>query len=144
MKNKKLSKIAVLITLISLLLLPAGSAYAETSDENIETRTITGCRYSFTASSSVSADAYVYAVSSGIASYITSKITLQSAPLGSSSFTNVSGVSPSTYTVYDTASITHLCSFPITSSKDYRIKIELTDEVNGKEVTWTKYKELSR
>lgn len=144
MKNKKLSKIAVLITLISLLLLPAGSAYAETSDENIETRTITTCSYSFLASSSVSADAYVYAVSSGIASYITSKITLQSAPLGSSSFTNVSGVSPSTYTVYDRSSIAHLCSFPITSSKDYRIKIELTDEVNGKEATVTRYKNLTR
>ena len=77
-------------------------------------------------------------------SFITSKITLQSAPLGSASYTNVSGVLPSTQTVYDRSNITHLCSFPISTSKNYRIKIEITDEVNGKQATVTKYKTLTR
>ncbi len=144
MKKRNLSRILILITIIALLL-PVGSAYAAVIDEGTaEPQTVTTVRYYFNASSSVSADAYVFAGSSGIASYITSKITLQSASLGSSAYTNVLGVNPSTYTVYNTGAITHLCSFPISSNRNYRIKIELTDKVNGKEATVTLYKTLNR
>ena len=147
MKKRNLSRILILITIIALLL-PVGSAYAavidEGTDEGIaEPQTVTTVSYSFTSSSDVVGDAYVYAVSSGIASYITSKITLQSAALGSSSYSNVSGVRPSIYTVYNTASIGHFCSFPISSNRKYRIKIELTDKVNGKTATVTLYRNLS-
>lgn len=133
--------------MIVTLLIPAfGSvAYAESDgDDSIETMTIGSYIISFKAANSVRGDVDVFASSLGLASYITSKITLQSAPLGSSSYTNVSGVLPSTYTVYDTTGITHLCSFPISSGKNYRIKVEITDKVNGKKSTATLYKTLSR
>ena len=133
--------------MIVTLLIPAfGSvAYAESDgDDSIETMTIVSYIISFKAANSVRGDVDVFASSLGLASYITSKITLQSAPLGSSSYTNVSGVLPSTYTVYDTTGITHLCSFPISSGKNYRIKVEITDKVNGKKSTATLYKTLSR
>ena len=133
--------------MIVTLLIPAfgGVAYAKSDgDDSIETMTIGSYVISFKAANSVRGDVDVFASSLGLASYITSKITLQSAPLGSSSYTNVSGVLPSTYTVYDTTGITHLCSFPISSGKNYRIKVEITDKVNGKKSTATLYKTLSR
>ncbi len=146
MKNKKTSKILILLMIVTLLIPAFGSvAYAESiENDGTDVKTATAMRYSFVASSNVKGDAYVYAACSGIASFITSKITLQSAPLGSASYTNVSGVLPSTYTVYDSSSITHFCTFPISSGKNYRIKIEITDKVNGKEVTVTKYQTLTR
>ena len=146
MKNKKTSKILILLMIVTLLI-PAfgGVAYAKSDgDDSIETMTIGSYVISFKAANSVRGDVDVFASSLGLASYITSKITLQSAPLGSSSYTNVSGVLPSTYTVYDTTGITHLCSFPISSGKNYRIKVEITDKVNGKKSTATLYKTLSR
>ena len=148
MKKRNLSRILIFITIIALLL-PVGSAYAavidEGTDEGIaEPQTVVSYVLSFSTSNNIIGNVHVYATSSGIASYITSKITLQSASLGSSSYTDVSGVIPSTYTVYDTSSIHHLCSFPISSSRNYRIKIEITDKVNGKIATTTLYKTLSR
>ena len=146
MKNKKTSKFLILLMIVTLLIPAFGSvAYAESDgDDSIETMTIGSYIISFKAANSVRGDVDVFASSLGLASYITSKITLQSAPLGSSSYTNVSGVLPSTYTVYDTTRITHLCSFPISSGKNYRIKVEITDKVNGKKSTATLYKTLSR
>ena len=132
--------------IVTLLIPTFGSvAYAESNgDDSIETMTIGSYVVSFDAANSVRGDVDLYASSTGMASYIKSKITLQSAPLGSASYTNVSGVLPSTYTVYNQSDIKHLCSFPISSSKNYRIKIEVTDKVNGKEATVTLYKTLSR
>lgn len=133
--------------MIVTLLIPAfGSvAYAESDGDNsIAPMTVGGYVISFTERNSVKGYAEVYVTTVGIASSISSKITLQSAPLGSASYTNVSGVLPSTYTVYNKASITHTCSFPISSNKNYRIKIEITDVVDGKKSTFTKYQKLSR
>ena len=146
MKNKKTSKFLILLMIVTLLIPTFGSvAYAESNgDDSIETMTIGSYVVSFDAANSVRGDVDLYASSTGMASYIKSKITLQSAPLGSASYTNVSGVLPSTYTVYNQSYIKHLCSFPISSSKNYRIKIEVTDKVNGKEATVTLYKTLSR
>ena len=147
MKKRNLSRILILITIIALLL-PVGSAYAavidEGTDEGIaEPQTVVSYVLSFSTSNNIIGNVHVYARSSGEADYITSKITLQSAPLGSSSYTNVSGISPSTFTVYDSPNIDHLCSFPVSSSKNYRIKIEITDSVNGKVATTTLYKALT-
>lgn len=146
MKNKKTSKILILLMIVTLLIPAFGSvAYAESDGgDSIAPMTIGSYVISFKAANSVRGDADVYLHSIGLASSITSKITLQSAPLGSASYSNVSGVLPSTYTVYNTTSITHLCSFPISSSKNYRIKIDVTDVVNGKTSTATLYKTLSR
>ena len=143
MKKRNLSRILILITIIALLL-PVGSAYAAVIDEGTaEPQTVVSYILSFSTSNDIIGNADVYATSSNMATYITSKITLQSASLGSSSYTNVIGVSPSTFTVYNRASISHLCSFPISSSKNYRIKIEITDCVNGKVATTTLYKNLT-
>lgn len=143
MKKRNLSRILILITIIALLL-PVGSAYAAVIDEGTaEPQTVVAYVLSFSTSNYIIGNVNVYAQSSGYASYITSKITLQSAPLGSSSYTNVTGVSPSTYTVYNRGSISHLCSFPVSNGKNYRIKIEITDSVNGKVATTTLYKTLT-
>ena len=143
MKKRNLSRILILITIIALLL-PVGSAYAAVIDEGTaEPQTVVSYVLSFSTSNNIIGNVHVYARSSGEADYITSKITLQSAPLGSSSYTNVSGISPSTFTVYDSPNIDHLCSFPVSSSKNYRIKIEITDSVNGKVATTTLYKALT-
>lgn len=146
MKNKKTSKILILLMIVTLLIPAFGSvAYAESDENNSAVpMTVGGYVISFTEGNSVRGDVEVYVTTVGIASSISSKITLQSAPLGSASYTNVSGVLPSTYTVYNKASITHTCSFPISSSKNYRIKIEVTDVVSGKTSTFVKYKNLSR
>ena len=146
MKNKKTSKILILLMIVTLLIPTFGSvAYAESDENNSAvSMTVGGYVISFTEGNSVRGDVEVYVTTVGIASSISSKITLQSAPLGSASYTNVSGVLPSTYTVYNKASITHTCSFPISSSKNYRIKIEVTDVVSGKTSTFVKYKNLSR
>ena len=146
MKNKKTSKILILLMIVTLLI-PAfgGVAYAESDETNSnQMRTPISYLISFTAANSVRGDVDSYVSCSGYASYIKSKITLQSAPLGSASYTNVSGVLPSTYTVYNTSYIDHICSFPISSGKNYRIKVEVTDKVNGKISTVTLYKTLSR
>lgn len=144
-KNSKFSRILVVLMIILLMIPALGSAaYAESEEDSAQTMTVGSYVVSFVARNSVTGDAHVHANSIGIASTITSKITLQSAPLGSASYSNVSGVLPSTYTVYNTSSITHLCSFPISSSKNYRIKIQITDTVNRKTVTTTFYKTLSR
>lgn len=146
MKNKKTSKILILLMIVTLLIPAFGSvAYAESDGDNsIAPMTIGSYVISFKAANSVRGDVDVYAHSIGLASSITSKVTLQSAPLGSSVYTNVSGVLPSTHTVYNQSYIDHLCSFPISSGRNYRIKIEITDKVNGKEATVTLYKTLSR
>lgn len=144
-KHRKKSRTFIAVITLIALLLPTFSSYAAAGGGNTaEPNTIISYAISFKATSDDTGLADVYATSSGKATFITSKVTLQSAPLGSASFTTVSGLSPSIYTVYDSAYIKHLCSFPITTTKNYRIKIEITDEVNGKQATYTTYKTLTR
>ena len=69
-----------------------------------------------------------------------SKITLQEAPLGSSNFTN-SNVNPKTKQV-SSSTIAHVASFTISTSKEYRAKIEITDNTNGTDYTVTFYEDL--
>ena len=143
--SRKFRTLIAVITLFALLL-PTFSSYAAAGGGGnvAEPNTVISYAISFKATSDDTGLADVYATSSGRASFITSKVTLQSAPSGSTSFTTVSNLSPSVYTVYNSVFIDHLCSFPITSTKDYRIKIEITDEVNGKQSTFIKYKTLTR
>lgn len=123
----------------------AGSRYEGSSGRSSygAPRTVNGITKYFGADSATKATASVQATSSGFTPFITSTITLQSAALGSSSYSNVAG-SSSTKTVYDMIIINHAVKYTISSSKDYRIKIELTDEVNGVESTTTTYCYLSR
>ena len=145
MKHAKFSRILIILMIIALLL-PAGGAYASSDDEPVTVQPQTAVSYilSFSTSNDIIGHAHVYVTSSGIASYITSKITLQSASLGSSVYSDVIGINPSEYTVYNKVSITHLCNFPVSNNKNYRIKIEITDKVNGKTAKTTLYKTLTR
>ena len=144
MRRKRLTTILVSVLLIASTFSSSAVFAAMPPDNTADPQTIITCAYSFKATSSTRARATVSATSSGQTPFITSKITLQSAPLGTSSFSKVSGVSPETYTVNNKVAILHECYFDITSDKEYRIKIELTDKVNGNEVTKTYYQELSR
>jgi len=143
---KRNRRIAILLVLAMSLtmILSVGAVWAAVGGGEIQPYTVFQCTRSFEATSSTSAEADVYGVSSGIAEYITSLITLESAPLGTTSFTKVDGVNSKIKTVLDTSSIRHICDFPITSDREYRIKIELTDKVNGMEITATYYCALTR
>ena len=115
--NTKLRMLIALLTLFALLL-PTFSSYAAAGGGNTaEPNTIISYAISFKATSNDTGLADVYASSSGKATYITSKVTLQSAPSGSTSYTTVSGLSPSIYTVYDSAYIKHLCSCLLYTSR---------------------------
>ena len=145
MRRKRLTTILVLVLLIASAFSSSAVFAAMPPDNTADPQTIMTCSHSFVATSSTRAKADVYATSSVTSpTYITSKITLQSAPSGTTSFSNVSGVSPDTLTVKNSPYISHKCYFTITSDKDYRIKIQITDNVNGVEVTKTYYEELSR
>lgn len=143
MRRKRLTTILVLVLLIASAFSSSAVFAAMPPDDTADPQSIVTCVKSFVATSSTKASAEVYASSSGKTPYITSKITLQSAPLGTTEYSNVSGVSPSVYTVNE-VSILHTCTFSITSNKEYRIKIQITDEVNGITTTKTYYETLSR
>lgn len=72
--------------------------------------------------------------------YMISKITLQEAPLGTTKFVN-SDVDPKTKTV-TRSTIAHVVSFTISTKKEYRAKIEITDNTNGNDSTIVFYEYL--
>lgn len=145
MKKQSIKILTAVVLVLALVFSMNAVAFAGVNDNNSSVlRTVNGIAKSFIADSSTKATASVQATSSGTTPYITSKITLQSAALGSNSYSNVSGVSSKTKTVYESSGITHVVIFSISSNKDYRVKIQLTDEVNGVESTTTTYCYLSR
>ena len=140
-KMKRISTILVLAMMLASVFSSSIAFAAMPPDNTASPNTIMSCVSSFVATSSTRARAEISATSSGQTPFITSEITLQSAPLGTTSFTDVKG-STKTKTVEDQTSILHSCSFNITSDKEYRIKVKLTDKVNGTQVTKTYYKDL--
>lgn len=144
MKKKSVKILTAAVLVLALVFSMNAVVFAGVNDNIPALRTIIGIGKTFIADSSTKATATVQATSSGTTPYITSKITLQSAALGSKNYSNVSGVSAKTKTVYDQTAILHTATFSISSSKNYRVKIELTDEVHGVESTVTSYCYLSR
>ena len=140
-KMKRISTILVLAMMLASIFSSSIAFAAMPPDNTASPNTIMTCARSFVAVSSTSAIAEVFAGSSGDTPFITSEITLQSAPLGTTSYTDVKD-STLTKTVEDQTSILHTCSYGISSDKEYRIKVKLTDKVNGTQVTKTYYKEL--
>ena len=140
-KMKRISTILVLAMMLASIFSSSIAFAAMPPDNTASPNTIMTCARSFVAVSSTSAIAEVFAGSSGDTPFITSEITLQSAPLGTTSFTDVKG-STKTKTVENQTSILHTCSFDISSDKEYRIKVKLTDKVNGIQSTKTYYKTL--
>lgn len=144
MRRKKLITSIVLVLLLASAFSSSAVFAAMPPDDTIDPQSIVMCTSSFIAQSSTKAKAEIYATNSGSTPYITSKVTLQSASLGSTNFSDVSGVDPVVYTVENQSYISHKCYFTITSNKEYRIKIELTDKVNGIITTKTYYESLER
>ena len=138
---KRISTILVLAMMLASVFSSSIAFAAMPPDNTASPNTIMTCARQFVAVSSTSAIAEVFAGSSGDTPFITSEITLQSAPLGTTSFTDVKG-STKTKTVENQTSILHTCSFDISSDKEYRIKVKLTDKVNGIQSTKTYYKTL--
>lgn len=68
---------------------------------------------------------------------------LQVAPLNSSSYTNDNSSPPIEYTVYDASYIYKTSTFLVTDDKDYRIKMELTNKFNQKQIIRTYYCKIS-
>ena len=72
--------------------------------------------------------------------YMILKITLQEAPLGTTDYTN-SDVDPKEKTV-SRSSISQVTTFTISTKKEYRAKIQITDCTNGVDSTRTIYEYL--
>lgn len=108
-----------------------------------DSRTVNNYGLEFYATSSTRAYASVTAISSGVADSMTCTMVLQSATKGSNNYTTVSN-SKVTRTVYDSGSMMLSTYYTISSTKDYRIKIQMTDEINGIRTTVTDYLDLTR
>lgn len=144
MKTNKRKNLVVVLTFIIALLLSIGIVWADESGHEINPFSVVTYSGLFTQSSATKGAATIQASISGDSPFITSKITLQSASSGSSSFKDVSSVDPNVFTVYNTKNIKHSCSFPITADREYRIKVEITDQVNNQNKTTKKYENLNR
>lgn len=144
MKIKATKIVTVVILALSLIFSMNVVAFASTPEADAAIQIpvvpdmVDSVAMSFNSISSTQAVAKVIASSSGDTPYITSKITLQSSSNGGSTWTNVTS---NTKTVYDIA-IFHTAYFTISQSLDYRIKVQLTDEVNGITITTTWYHNL--
>ena len=95
---------------------------------------------SFMKISDVQAYAHVYATSSSSTGTILSSVELQSRTSDDDAFTTELG--PVYRRVYNSTSIEQEVSFPISSGKEYRIKVTITDTVAGVENSVTDYFDL--
>ena len=116
-KMKRISTILVLAMMLASIFSSSIAFAAMPPDNTASPNTIMSCVSSFVATSSTRARAEISATSSGQTPFITSEITLQSAPLGTTRFTDVEG-STQTKTVEDSISILHACSLAFPQTKN--------------------------
>lgn len=134
MKQKNIKTVVAFTLILCLVLSMSSVAFAQE-------KMITSTTSSFVRNSSTKGTATMSADSSNPNTpYMKSKMTLQEAPLGSSKYTN-SDVDPRTKTTTRSI-ILHTETFPITTTKNYRVKMEVTDSTNGIESTVTVYEYL--
>ena len=134
MNQRTLKTLIAAALVLGLLLSMCSIAFAQE-------RMIVSTTSSFVRDSNTKGTASLSAVSSNPSTpYVISKMTLQEAPLGSSNFVN-SNTDPKTKKVYSNA-ILHTATFSITTTKEYRVKMEITDSTNGTESTVTFYENL--
>lgn len=134
MSKNTFRKAAAITLVICMLLAVCGVAFAQS-------RMIVSTSSSFVRDSSTKGTASLIANSSNITNpYITSTMILQEAPLGSTSFVD-SDVDPQVRTS-DKSVITHVAIFPITRTKEYRVKMEIRDVVNGTTYITILYEDL--
>ena len=135
MKQKVKVLFAAVMILTLLFSMGVTSAFAEEESVNAISAL-------FTRQSSSTSAFSVTAESTGSPTSMTLKITLQSATTGSSSYSNVSGVSPAEKTLPNVSIIGISGTFPTPTGKDYRIKIEATDVIGGVQHTKIDYEYL--
>ncbi|MBQ4576778.1 MAG: hypothetical protein IJB07_03515 [Firmicutes bacterium] len=127
MSKSTFRKAAAITLVVCMLFAVCSVAFAQS-------RMIVSTTSSFVRNSNTKGTARLVAISSNVTDpFITSTMILQEAPLGSTSYTD-SNTSPKVKTS-DLGSITHIVTFDITTSKEYRVKMKIQDVVNG--VTYT-------
>lgn len=131
------------LLMVSLLLPSAAFAAAKPTDQ-AGIQSISSISATFTATSSTKGKVSVGVISSSSPTSLSVKLTLQSAPLGKTTFTDVSDVDPYTYTVENSRNLMTEKTFPISASKEYRVKIEVTEITKGITLGKTAYVTLSR
>lgn len=109
---------------------------------DFEIQSISNYSLSFSKSSSTKATGSLKVVSLTTPSSIKATIRLQVASKSSTSYQNASADSV-TATVNNKDILTKSFSFPITTTKKYRVKATVVETVNGKKNTYTYYKTLS-
>lgn len=134
MNQRTLKTLIAVALVLGLLLSMCSIAFAQE-------RMITLTTSSFVRDSSTKGTATVSAHSSNPNTpYMKSKITLQEAPLGTTNYVD-SNVTPKTKTS-NYSSILHSATFTISTTKEYRVKIEITDNTNGLDSTISFYEYL--
>lgn len=134
MRKNTFRKISAITLVVCMLFAVCGVAFAQS-------RMITTTTSAFERNSNTKGTATLIAMTSNVNNpHIESTIILQEAPLGSTNFVD-SNTSPSVLTSYR-PTITHVVSFPITKTKDYRVKMEIRDFVEGTTYTNILYERL--
>lgn len=134
MKKNTFRKISAITLVVCMLFAVCGVAFAQS-------RMITSTSSIFERNSNTKGTVSLTAMTSNIENpHITSTITLQEAPLGSNNFVD-SDEDPSIETSYR-AAITHIAIFPITTTKEYRVKIVIRDYVGDRTYVNTLYENL--
>ena len=111
------------------------------SNPQVPVRTVMSISASFTKISNIQAYAHVLATSGSSYATILSSIELQSRTSDGDEFTTELG--PVYRRIYNSSYIEQEVSFPISSGKEYRIKVTITDTVAGVENSVTDYFDLS-
>lgn len=134
MSKNTFRKIAAVTLVVCMLFAVCGVAFAQS-------RMITTTTSSFVRDSRTKATATLTAMTSNVNDPdITSTMILQEAPLGSTQFQD-SDVSPAVKTS-NRAAISHVVTFNITTTKEYRVKMVIKDVVNGTTYTNILYENL--
>lgn len=137
-------KVTCLILVLALIFSMSGSVFAaapedlsaqsDVSIQNLASASIEFYRTgTSTAESAISADTY------SAAEYIKVTATLQEYNYSTSTWSNTSGISPKSKTVYNVNSIYMVNTWTTSSSKTYRLKVVIEDKVGSVTTTGTFY-----
>ena len=134
MSKKSFRTLTAVTLVVCMLFAVCGVAFAES-------RMVTTTSSSFVRDSATKGTATLAAhTSNNVNPSVVSRMTLQEAPLGTTSFTN-SNVAQKTKSS-TRSSITHVATFDITTSKEYRVKMEIIESINGDTITTVLYENL--
>ena len=134
MRKNTFRKISAITLVVCMLFAVCGVAFAQS-------RMITTTTSAFVRDSRTKGTATLTAMTSNVDNpNISSTMILQEAPLGSTNYVD-SDVDPAVKTS-TRATITHVVTFDITTTKEYRVKMIIRDIVDGTTYTSIIYEEL--